>query len=323
LAPPERNPHGAYIEQHPVCAWQLWAFTSVFRWPQAKPVPALEDWIWGGCYRARRAGNQLPGLRFRPVAPEFKPAVLEEPPPTDEQERMRHNQALHFAVMEWVGSTVQKAWAIGGGRGAAVGAVASSSASAAAAAAAEAIAAAEEFGESTRHAGRPGAMEQGQQFVAGICELATRAAAKAQGGGAVPAVACAAATAVYEALVQATLTKRGFDPDLVGHIVLNGLRAAELSLGAGIASAIGERASEAYALLQSRGQPPQKRLGEELSKLVECACASVGADDGTQKAVAQAVIENLDLAMAAQDGLEASLRLAQKQEKAPKYYKNA
>lgn len=229
-----------------------------------------------------------------------------EKPSEDDEEK------LLVAGMEWVGSTVQAAWSRGAG------------ACKAAAAAAAAIAAAEEFADRTRS--RP--LPPGHQHVpaCGACELAARIGASVDGGNVAVAAACAAVVTVFECLAyEALWNQHGcFTIDMVGHVVLGGLKCAEkagVRLESGVASAVGAHASDAYELLSGPNQPPVKSLVEEFTKLAEKACESAGAEASERKIVAQAVADNLDLSIPARGGREATFRISCKMHDAPRYQK--
>jgi len=227
-------------------------------------------------------------------------------PSEDDEEK------LLMAGMEWVGATVQTAWSRGGGI------------SKAASAAAAAIAAAEEFADRTRS--RP--LPPGQQHVpaCGACELAARIGATVEGGNGAVAAAVAAVVSVYEALVYEALWGQYgcFSIEMVGHIVLGGLKCAEkagVELESGVASAVGQHAADAYELLSGPNQPPLKCMVEEFMKLTERTLESAGAEAGERKTIAQAVTDNLDLSIPSRGGREASLRISLRMHDAPRYHK--
>jgi len=243
---------------------------------------------------------------------ETKAEEPEEKPQEDNSED--DDEKLLVASMEWVGATVQTAWSRGGGM------------CKAAAAAAAAIAAAEEFADRTRS--RP--LPPGHQHVpaCGACELAARIGASVEGGNRGVAAAAAAVVSVFECLAYEALWNQFgcFSVEMVGHIVLGGLKCAEkagIELQSGVASAVGAHAADAYELLSGPNQPPLRSLIEEFTKLAERASESAGAEAADRKAIAQAVVDNLDLSIPARGGREASLRISLKMHDAPRYTKEA
>jgi len=168
---------------------------------------------------------------------------------------------------------------------------------------------------------------------AGASEVAARVAALLRAGPGTPtseapataaaAAAAVAAVAVFEALAQEALWNRSgsLDPDMVGHLVVGALKCAEkanVQLSPGLASAVGGRATEAYERLRGPNRPPVARLGEEFQRFVEGVCDSAGVwDAGLRKAIGEAVVANLDLAIPALGGREDALRLSLKMRDAP------
>jgi len=244
---------------------------------------------------------------------EVKPAETgtEKGPPTksisDEEEE------AYIAKMEWVGRTVQVAWERGGNQ------------LPVAAAAAAATAAAEEFADRSRANPLPPGHEH--VIAVGACELAARVGASVAGGGRAVAVAAATVVAVFEVLAYEALWQRHgmMSMEKVGHIVLGGLASAEragVQLESGVASAVGQHASDAYERLSGRNQPPLSNCVEEFKKLAGSICDSAGtADANERRVISQAIVDNLDLTIPARGGKEASLRISMKMNDAPQCHR--
>lgn len=327
IAPPARNAAASLADEHPTSGWHQWAFTMVFAWRADKPLPPLDAWTWAGYYSARRSRCELPRFRFRPPAPALKPPAL-----SDFERRCSEGaagdggddeEALQILAMEWVGATARVAWLRGGG------------ACPAAAAGAAAVATAEEFADRTRS--RPLPPNQEHVVASGASELAAKVAASTSVVGgevgveppsrqqrAVAAAAAVAVVTVFEALAQEALwSRRGsLTPELIGHLAAVALQCAEregAALPSGAASAVGQRCADALELLGGGPhRPPVGRLAEEFAKLADGACESAGCNDaGERAAIAMAVVDNLDLAIPAQGGRDASLRISLKMHDAP------
>lgn len=335
-APIARNRHSCPSPAEHPCGWNLWAYALPFRWPAgefSEGVGDVETWTWQGYYRARRARAELPRFRFRPRKPELMPNFLKElakrrlnpkvDDPKPDSSKVEEEQAACMANVEWAGLTVSNAW------------IRCSGCVASAAAAAGAVAAAEEFADRTRS--RP--LPPGQEHVVamGACEVAARVAATsgAPHGVSLRAASASAASAVavvgvFEALTQETLWNRrgSLSPDMVGHLVIEGLRCAEnaklLELGSGVISVVGQHAAEAYELFNSPQRPPLARLAQELKKVAVKASETAGTwSEDERNAIAEAIVDNLDLAIPAIGGRDAVLRVSLKMHDAPSYHRSA
>jgi len=145
-----------------------------------------------------------------------------------------------------------------------------------------------------------------------------------EGGGCAVAVAAAAVVAVFEALAFTAMTGRykELNSDMLGAIVLGGLKSAEnngVFLETGVASNVGQRAVEAYEMIGGPNKPPLRSLIEEFVKLAEGICESAGAEASERKAVAEAIVDNLDLSIPALGGREKFMDISMKMNDAPPY----
>lgn len=346
LSSTTRNPHGCICADHPETGWHIWSYTMAFRWPQGQTLPSedLHKWRWESYYKARRRRCELPRFRFKPLDPEFRPSSLNklaeeqlasrkereeiEKNTEDEDEKRELLNDLHkaeedrqeigvLARGEWMTRTVSAAWVIGAGQSSTAGAVAG------------AIAAAEEFAENNDAPGNRPHDASKYVLAMGAAEVAVAEAKIAEGGGSGAAAVTVAAVLLFEALATEVLWPGPgvLKSDRIGEFVVSLLERREVELGTGMASMIGGRVADAHAALSPaiHGQslPLFGKLEQEFRDLAEAVGESVNlsGDKAERQAVAQAVVDNLDLWRVARGGREAFLRISTKMQSAPPRFK--
>mmetsp|Transcript_32039 Transcript_32039/g.75118 ORF Transcript_32039/g.75118 Transcript_32039/m.75118 type:complete len:672 (-) Transcript_32039:55-2070(-) len=328
LAPLKRNRFCTQSAEHPTCRWYLWASSLVFQWPQfgshAFPPKDVDAWTWRAYYMTRRSRYPRPRYRFKPKC------NLVKPPKVDELD-IKHDELLEemesealtkkarerlmkkedsmreeamLVRMRWMFLTVSTAWRLGGG------------ASPQAAALAGALAAAESFADPLRS--EPPHLQQQFLTLTGAAELAAITALEADDGSHAVASLAVAVVCIFEACVVQTLYpgRHDFTPEDIGARYVQMMDRKEIDLGPGVVSMLGMRVVETFTALENEdlgSQVPLGKLIEELSLFTvgfcefTCMCSRHDSEE-----YVDAVLGNLDLALASGSGREAYLFLVHK-----------
>lgn len=317
-SPARRSPHGCFCEGHPESSWMLWSFTLAFRVVVDQP---LDTFKWRTYWQARRLRASHACFRFRPPDPELEPeeqedvralsatlrAELEKVVARKDlgageerelcDELLRAGEANQEKAVELRGrqlaATVATAWRRGGGTSELV------------ATCAGAVAAAEGFAVSDRK--RPPAPGQRHELALGAGEIALLCALDEDPG---VAAVCLAAVIIFELLVVEALwpVKQPARYKVAEHCVLFILERERLELTSGGASSISARVEQVYADLMPL--PPFERLQEQLLLFCKDACVFLGVAEGEEELVARAIVDNMDLRLAAQSEFVQPRKLA-------------